>query len=92
MYGVVCRQNIDSSNAEGDGEDEEAFEKRLAALKSKRGTPSRSSSGSGSGSGDEALTPYQQLKQNQAEEKDRKKVGARGTARGACTSGHGCRK
>ena len=60
-----------SHNADGDGEDEEAFEKRLAALKSKRGTPSRSSGGGGDG----ALTPYQQLKQNQADEKDRKKSG-----------------
>ncbi len=68
------------NHAEGDGDDEEAFEKRLAALKGKRGTPSRSNSNS-SGGGDDALTPYQQLKQNQAEQKDRKKTGARALCR-----------
>ncbi len=68
------------NHAEGDGDDEEAFEKRLAALKGKRGTPSRSNSNSSSG-GDDALTPYQQLKQNQAEQKDRKKTGTRALCR-----------
>ena len=67
-----------TNHAEGDGEDEEAFEKRLAALKGKRGTPSRSGGGGG---GDDALTPYQQLKKNQAEQKDRKQTGARALCR-----------
>ena len=81
--GVVVRLRVFQrrlNHAEGDGEDEEAFEKRLAALKGKRGTPSRSNSNS-SGGGDDALTPYQQLKQNQAEQKDRKKTGARALCR-----------